>query len=229
MQGGRYDNRFRTNVSPLDKAPALTFAVIGDFGVGVKKDGEDRHQQRIGDALRAALDAHDIRFMLTTGDNIYAKTRLGFIPGGGSGDEDDDWFFTFFQPYRYVINRICVYPSIGNHDTNESEDNDDRGQVEDNLYLRERLAGEEAAGRASIGPGLFYRFRYGTAIECRLSRYVQRGLLRPAVVRPPAPSGFSRGVFCPRVAGPRPGGFRSVTIRRFPRVPGTTTPNRCTG
>jgi tartrate-resistant acid phosphatase type 5 len=165
VQRGRYDNRFRTNVSPLDTASALTFAVIGDFGVGMKKDSEDRHQQRIGDALRAAVDAHDVRFMLTTGDNIYAKTRLGFIPVGSSGDEDDDWFFTFFQPYRYVINRICVYPSIGNHDTNESEENDDRGQVEDNFYLRERLAGEEAAGRASIGPGLFYRFHYGTGIE----------------------------------------------------------------
>jgi hypothetical protein len=87
------------------------------------------------------------------------------LPIGGQGDEDDDWFFTFFQPYRYLVNRIPVYPCIGNHDGNETEVNDDRDQIMDNFYLRERLPGEEAAGRASIGPGLFYRFRYGSEIE----------------------------------------------------------------
>ena len=35
----------------------------------------------------------------------------------------------------------------------------------DNFYLTERLLGEEAAGRASVGPGLFYRFRFGSQIE----------------------------------------------------------------
>jgi 3',5'-cyclic AMP phosphodiesterase CpdA len=58
-----------------------------------------------------------------------------------------------------------VYPSIGNHDADESEDCDDRAQVEDNFYLRERIAGEEGAGRASFGPGLFYRIRYGSNVE----------------------------------------------------------------
>ena len=33
------------------------------------------------------------------------------------------------------------------------------------MYLRERLAGEEAAGRASVEPGLFYRFRASADIE----------------------------------------------------------------
>ena len=41
---------------------------------------------------------------------------------------------------------------------------DDRAQV-DNFYLHERIKSEEAAGRASFGPGLFYRFRYGSDIE----------------------------------------------------------------
>ena len=59
-----------------------------------------------------------------------------------------------------------MFPSIGNHDADETEERDDRAQVEDNFYLRERLAGgEEAAGRASFCPGLFYRFRYGSDIE----------------------------------------------------------------
>jgi 3',5'-cyclic AMP phosphodiesterase CpdA len=84
---------------------------------------------------------------------------------GATGDEDDDWFFTFYQPYRYVLNRIPFYPSVGNHDGNETEVNDDRDQLMDNFFLAERLQGEEAAGRASIGPGLFYRFRYGRDVE----------------------------------------------------------------
>jgi hypothetical protein len=165
QNGGRYDNRFRTHPDPMTPAGTLTFAAIGDFGVGVKQVSATRRQQPVADALRHAVDTEDVRLVLTTGDNIYAgKTLLG-LPIGSTGEEDDDWFFTFFQPYRYIINRIPVYPSIGNHDTAESEDNDDRAQVEDNFYILQRIAGEEAAGRASFGPGLFYRFRYGSAIE----------------------------------------------------------------
>lgn len=165
VTGGQYVNRFRTHPDPEAPASSLTFAVIGDFGVGMKKESDDRRQQQIGNALLAALDGHDIRFILTTGDNIYAGKKFLGIPVGDTGEDDDDWFFTYFQPYRYVLNRVCVYPSIGNHDAGESEDNDDRGQVEDNLYVRERIAGEEAAGRASFEPGMFYRFRYGSTIE----------------------------------------------------------------
>jgi tartrate-resistant acid phosphatase type 5 len=165
VKAGRYDNRFRTNPDPAVPAPSLSFAVIGDFGVGMRKESQDRRQQQVANALKAAVDQHDVRFVLTTGDNIYAGMKFLHIPIGATGDEDDDWFFTFFQPYRYIINRICVYPSIGNHDAGETEENDDRGQVEDNFYIRERIAAEEAAGRASFTPGLFYRFRYGANIE----------------------------------------------------------------
>ena len=162
--GGRYDNRFRTHPDPLAPAP-LTFAVIGDFGVGVKKLSDTRRQQQVADALRQAVETENVRLVLTTGDNIYATKKLLGIALGPSGDEDDDWFFTYFQPYRYIVNRVPVYPSIGNHDADESEGCDDRGEVEDNFYICERLAGEEAAGRASFKPGLFYRFSYGSDIE----------------------------------------------------------------
>jgi hypothetical protein len=47
----------------------------------------------------------------------------------------------------------------------------------DNFYLAERLAGEEQAGRASIGPGLFYRFRYGRDIELVCLDTSRRSLL----------------------------------------------------
>ncbi len=165
QRGGRYDNRFRTNPDPATPARSLTFAVIGDFGVGVKRDTPTRRQQHVADALGKCIETEDVRLMLTTGDNVYASARILGIPIGGTGDEDDDWFFTYFQPYRYVINRVPVYPSIGNHDAEETEERDDRAQVEDNFYIRERIVGEEAAGRASFCPGLFYRFGYGSAIE----------------------------------------------------------------
>ena len=166
QSGGRYDNRFRTNPDATVPASKLAFAVIGDFGVGVRKDTPTRRQQQVANALRKMVDSDGVRFLLTTGDNIYARVRVFGVAVGGTGDEDDDWFFTYFQPYRYVLNRIPVYPSIGNHDADETEERDDRAQVEDNFYLRERLSGgEEAAGRASFCPGLFYRVRYGSAIE----------------------------------------------------------------
>jgi len=164
--GGRvYDNRFRTHPHPDERAP-LTFAVIGDFGIGVRRASKpDRCQREVAAALDKAVDVRGIRLLLTTGDNIYAgKTLLG-IPFGATGDEDDDWFFTFYQPYRYIINRIPVYPAVGNHDTGETEASDDRQQLIDNFFLNERFSGEESAGRSSIEPGLMYRFHYGADIE----------------------------------------------------------------
>jgi hypothetical protein len=166
FESGRvYDNRFRTHPRPEQDAP-VTFAAICDFGTGVRKPStEERRQREVAEALERAVDRDGVRLLLTTGDNIYAGRSLLGIPLSSTGDEDDDWFFTFFQPYRYVVNRVPVYPCIGNHDGNEAEANDDRGQIMDNFFLAERLKGEEAAGRASIGPGLFYRFRYGSEVE----------------------------------------------------------------
>jgi tartrate-resistant acid phosphatase type 5 len=162
--GNRYVNRFRTYPDPVRPvAEPLTFAIIGDFGTGIKE--HDRPQRKVADALKRAVDTHDVRFILTTGDNIYASRKVFGIPIGGQGDEDDDWYFTYYQPYRYIINRLPVYPSIGNHDSSETEDREDRDQVLDNFYIAERIKGEEAAGRASTDPGLFYRFRYGSDIE----------------------------------------------------------------
>jgi len=141
----------------------LTFAIIGDFGTGTKKLGKP--QQKVADVLKRAVDVHNVRFILTAGDNIYASKKLFGLPVGGQGDEDDDWYFTFYQPYRYIINRVPVYPAMGNHDSAESEHQEDRAQVIDNFYIAERIKGEEAAGRASTDPGVFYRFRYGSDIE----------------------------------------------------------------
>jgi hypothetical protein len=164
-QGRSYDNRFRTHPRPEEAHP-LVFAALGDFGTGVRHPSTvDRRQREVAAAMEEAVAREGVRLILTTGDNIYAgKTLLG-VPVGATGDEDDDWFFTFYQPYRYLLNRIPVYPSVGNHDGNETEVNDDRDQLMDNFFLADRLLGEEAAGRASLTPGLFYRFRYGRDVE----------------------------------------------------------------
>ena len=163
--GRSYDNRFQTHPDPEQPAP-LTFAALGDFGTGVRKPSDSgRRQREVASALERAVEEREIRLILTTGDNIYAgKTFLG-LPTGDTGDEDDDWFFTFYQPYRYIINRVPVYPCVGNHDTGETEESDDREQLIDNFYINERFSGEHSAGPASIGPGLFYRFDYGKDIE----------------------------------------------------------------
>ena len=200
--------------------------MIGDFGVGVKqatrrRAGSSRSPTRCG--ARSTRD--DVRLILTTGDNIYAGTQSLGIPIGGTGDEDDDWFFTYFQPYRYVINRIPVYPSIGNHDADETEERDDRAQVEDNFYLRERIAGEEAAGRASFGPGLFYRFRYGSDIEFVCLDTSKEGFFRGhRLFEYPEALGVRRVRRSRPTAAASGGGSRSAITR--PSAPGRSTTTR---
>jgi tartrate-resistant acid phosphatase type 5 len=169
QQGGQYRNEFRTHPDPQSAAAGpLAFLVLGDYGTGIRRLTATRRQREIARAMQRTFDDHPaVRFMITTGDNIYAGTRiLGLPVGANTGDEDDDWFFTYFQPYRYILNRIPVYPCIGNHDAAETEDRDDRDQLLDNLYLRERAASDEMFGSPSIDPGLCYRFRCGRDIEC---------------------------------------------------------------
>ena len=166
QRGGVYLNEFRTHPDPLaEPSGAFTFMVLGDYGTGIRKSSPTRRQREVAEAMQRAFDENDVRLIITAGDNIYAGNRILGLPIGAQGDEDDDWFFTFFQPYRYMINRVPVYPCIGNHDSGETEDRDDREQLLDNLYLRERIASDEASGRASVDPGLFYRFRYGRDVE----------------------------------------------------------------
>ncbi len=66
---GGYTKRFRTHPHPQAPAPGpLTFAIIGDFGTGVKK--ANRPQATIARLLEKAVDDFNVRFVLTTGDNI---------------------------------------------------------------------------------------------------------------------------------------------------------------
>ena len=160
--GATYDLRFRTWPTPEAATPPVRFVALGDYGVGVRSDSESsRRQRRVAEVLQVLVERHDVRFVLSLGDNIY-EGEQGQVDDE-SGGEDDDWYSSFFAPYRYVIARVPVFPAIGNHDTTDTEGSDDRAQMEDNFHIAERFRDDEV--RASVEPGLFYRLRYGRDLE----------------------------------------------------------------
>lgn len=149
-----YSCRFRT-FPPLDASAPLTFVVIGDTGTGTAD------QQALAEALERAVDTRGVRLVLMTGDTVYRKS-------GGSGDDDDEWLMTFFQPYRTLIDRIPFFPCVGNHDTAETPFEGGQGDtltLYDNCLVTARFRNERPGREASITKGLFYRFRFGSDIE----------------------------------------------------------------
>ena len=159
--GRSYDLRFKTWPRPEDPTPPVRFVALGDYGVGTRSDSESsRRQRRVAEVLDRLVEGHDVRFALSLGDNIYLGEQ-GTVDDE-SGGEDDDWYSSFFQPYRYAIARIPVFPTIGNHDTTDTEGSDDRAQMEDNFHLVTRF---KDADRPYVEPGLFYRVRYGRDLE----------------------------------------------------------------
>ena len=70
--GGNYDLGFRTFPAPDGGTPLVRFVAMGDYGVGIKSDSESsRRQRRIADVLDELVRNHDVRFVLSLGDNIY--------------------------------------------------------------------------------------------------------------------------------------------------------------
>jgi tartrate-resistant acid phosphatase type 5 len=111
--GRSYDNRFRTFPAPQTDA-RVVFAALGDFGVGIFAEREDGARQfRLARALERSVERHGVLFVATLGDNIYLGPQDTVA---GTGGEDDDWYASFYQPYRYVLNRIPFFPTVGNHD-----------------------------------------------------------------------------------------------------------------
>ncbi|HEX2177470.1 MAG TPA: metallophosphoesterase [Nocardioidaceae bacterium] len=160
--GRGYDLRFRTFPHPEAPTPQVRFVALGDFGVGIRSDSESsRRQRRVAEVLDHLVQHHDVRFVVSLGDNIYIGEE-GLVDSE-SGGEDDDWYSSYFQPYRYVVARVPVFPAIGNHDTTETEGSDDRAQMEDNFHTQERFLNQQH--RASVDPGLFYRLRFGRDVE----------------------------------------------------------------
>jgi hypothetical protein len=155
------DQRLRTHAA-ADRPDPVTFLAVGDCGVGLAAGDDGRRQLAVARTMQRLADAFDVRFVVTLGDTIYHG------PGGPtdhSGAHDDDWWLTYFQPYRYLIDHLPFYPTAGNHDGSDEEAADDRAQLEDNLYLTARFGPRAEAGRASLGPGLFYRLQIGALLE----------------------------------------------------------------
>lgn len=129
-----------------EKSDRLRFFVIGDYGTG------DSAQAGIAQAMAREFERlqgdNPVRFVITTGDNIYGQ--FGFaLRFKNSGDQDDDWERKFFGPYRPLLQHIPFYASLGNHDGNETEARGDLTQYLDNFFF------------PSPQPARYYRFSYG--------------------------------------------------------------------
>ncbi|MDQ3384984.1 MAG: metallophosphoesterase [Actinomycetota bacterium] len=156
-----YDLRFRTHPAPGATVP-VTFLAFGDYGVGIATGESGRRQQAVARTLEALSKVHPVRFLVSLGDNIYHR---GDDAETQSGDEDDDWYLTFYEPYRYLLDHLPLYPAAGNHDGADTEASDDREQLADNFHLDARFRARVAAGRAALETGLFYALRIGGLLE----------------------------------------------------------------
>jgi hypothetical protein len=133
------------------KSDKLAFFVIGDYGSGTDA------QRRIAGAMVKTLEerragGNPVRFVLTTGDNIYANTFLG-IAVSSTGSRDRDWQAKFFGPYERLLREIPFYPTLGNHDGNESESAGDLAAYLDNFFFP---GGE---------PARYYKFGFGGTVD----------------------------------------------------------------
>ena len=130
--------------------------------MGLNSGENGRRQDAVARNLEHLAATRAVRFVVSLGDNIYHPPDS---EAKGTGDEDDDWYLTFYQPYRYLIDHLPVYPTAGNHDGADEEDTDDRDQLADNFHLEERFGPAAEQGRASLEPGLFYRVQVGALLE----------------------------------------------------------------
>ena len=114
-----YANEFRTLPDPTEPlAGPFTFAVIGDFGAGIRRPSTaTRRQREVGLALQRAVDTEHVRLILTTGDNIYAAQRFLALDRGLGRRRRRLVLHVTSSRIATSINRVPVCPSIGNHDT----------------------------------------------------------------------------------------------------------------
>lgn len=134
-----------------EKSEKLCFFVIGDYGNG------SNAQMRIAEKMRDEFKDHQggdcpIRFVATTGDNIYGDLTI-FGGRRNSGDEDSEWELKFFRPYEEIIRSAPFYPTLGNHDGNETESRLDLATYLDNFFFP-----QGALSR-------YYRFSYGGFVD----------------------------------------------------------------
>ncbi len=111
-----------------------------------------------------AVDEFDVRLILTTGDNIYASKRFLLWTGESATKTTTGSSRTSSRTVTCSIGSRSVRRSaITTAERQRSTTIANRSWT--TCTWRERLAGEEAAGRASVDPGLFYRFRVSADVE----------------------------------------------------------------
>jgi hypothetical protein len=130
------------------KADRLKFFVIGDFGDG--SDGQRRVAEAMWNEFQKHWGENPVRFVLTTGDNIYGQFWIT-LRFRNTGNDDDEWEKKFFAPYEPLIARIPFYPSLGNHDGNETESREDLTAYLDNFFFP----------TPDNKPARYYRFSFG--------------------------------------------------------------------
>jgi hypothetical protein len=96
-----------------------------------------------------------VRFVLTTGDNIYSDTFLGLFPSK-TGSKDSDWREKFYEPYGALLRRIPFYPTLGNHDRRDLSG--DPGDAEVAAYLDNFFF-------PSNEPAAYYTFSVGGLVD----------------------------------------------------------------
>ncbi len=152
------------------KSQSLVFFVIGDFGTGrapqylIARAMWDEFQKR-------AKTDNPVRFILSMGDNIYGSIA-GFLGGAlHTGADDADWATKFYAPYEPLIAHIPFFPSLGNHDGNETERQGDLAAILDNFpYPQDK-------------PARYYKFTYGDLAEfysLDSTKNTESGTARPA-------------------------------------------------
>lgn len=123
--------RVRTYPAQTDQ---LCFLVIGDWGNATGL------QYRVAEVMtrefqRRENSGNPVRFVISTGDNLYGEVGFGFSVFKRTGDRDRDWEDRFFRPYNEILQHIPFHPSLGNHDGNESEARGDLAAYLDNFFF----------------------------------------------------------------------------------------------
>jgi len=91
---------FTTTANPVEWP--LRVGVIGDSGFG----------EQVTFDLAQDMAASDLDFTVHTGDVVYQMYN--------EGDPFESYAFKWYQPLEAILERMPVYPVIGNHDVEES-------------------------------------------------------------------------------------------------------------
>lgn len=133
-----YAGHFKTYPRKDDAGyESFAFFALGDGGRA------DEHQQEVRDQIQRYVLENKVDFGIYMGDIVY-----------NDGDEfaQDP---TYFTPYQNIIDRLVIWPTVGNHDLHAEE-----GAP----YFRNRILPEPEEFRSQKFPERWYAFRYGPAL-----------------------------------------------------------------